>query len=102
MGFDFINDHLSIFQIESLEGSVSEDCISGIAISSKATNNGTATLVRIMNCKMSHMKAKAGLTLMPGVDSHTRRITVSGASLQDVPVTYTISGLLSHEFPVIG
>lgn len=87
-----------------MEGAVSEDVISGIAISSKASR-GAATLVRIMNCKMNqqrYAKAKTGLTLMPGVDSHTRRITVCGSTLQDVPATYTISGLLNHEFPVIG
>ncbi|XP_021960303.1 uncharacterized protein LOC110856156 isoform X2 [Folsomia candida] len=91
-------------KIESLEGAVSEDVISGIAISSKATRTGAATLVRIMNCKrMSQRQSKkSGLTLMPGVDFHSRRITVSGATLQDVPVTYTITGLLNHEFPVIG
>jgi hypothetical protein len=88
-----------------VKGGVSEDVISGIAIASKASRTGAATLVRIMNCKMkmSHDKFnKSGLTLMPGVDSHTRRITVCGSSLQDCPATYTISGLFNHEFPVIG
>ncbi|ODN05800.1 hypothetical protein Ocin01_00893 [Orchesella cincta] len=89
-------------KIESLSGFVSDECISGIAIASKNSRQGAATLIRIMNCsiKNKNLKANKGfMTLMPGVDSHTRRITVSG---EDIPVTYTISGLLNHEFPVIG
>lgn len=88
-------------QIEMTKcGSISDECITGIAIASKNTRQGAATLIRIMNCSMKHSKANKGfVTLMPGVDSHTRRITVSGG---DIPVTYTISGLLNHEFPVIG
>jgi hypothetical protein len=120
----YIMDHSSkrlpipIKQIESEEGAVSTGCISGIAISAKPSRSVTATVLRIMNCHIEKHKTYSGpqpkdptlkqtnknkkLTLMPGVKSQSRRITVTGVSIQDVPATYIITGLLKHEFPVIG
>lgn len=91
-------------QMESLEFYVSETCvISGIAIASKSSRTGTASLVRIMNCKIFYPHTqkilKSGLTLTPGVDNQMRRVTLTGG---DIPTMYTITGLLAHEFPVIG
>ncbi|CAG7734701.1 unnamed protein product [Allacma fusca] len=89
-------------KIESVDGAVSSSIISGNAISSKSTREATSKLIRIMNCSLDNKTHQKGLTLVPGVDSHTRRITVSGSTVSDVPVTYTITGLFRHEFPVIG
>lgn len=41
-------------------------------------------------------------TLYPGVDNKKKCITVSGASCNDVPITYSLVGLENYELPVIG
>jgi hypothetical protein len=99
-------------KIESKQCAVSTGCISGIAIATKTSRSSTATLIRIMNCnieghnqgQLQHKLSpkQKGLTLMPGVSSNTRRITVCGTSVSDVPASYSISGLRKNEIPVIG
>jgi len=43
------------------------------------------------------------MTLTPILEGRWgRRVVVCGTSVSDVPATYAISGLLQHEFPVIG
>lgn len=74
--------------------------VSGVAIVSRP-KHGSATVHRVINASIG-LPPRRGYTLVPGVDNKFRTISVSGAAINDVPTTYTITGLEPFEMPVIG
>ncbi|PSN44392.1 hypothetical protein C0J52_05754 [Blattella germanica] len=72
--------------------------IRGLAMAVKSKHEN-ATVTRVINVTVGHHQR--GFTLTPGVNDKWRHITVSGESIGDIPTRYTITGLETHEMPVI-
>ncbi|XP_041979381.1 uncharacterized protein LOC121733243 isoform X2 [Aricia agestis] len=63
---------------------------------------GNATICRVVNVAIGIKQLKKGYELKPGIKSSSRRITVSGCDIKDIPCQYTVVGLEKYELPVIG
>lgn len=74
--------------------------VTGVAIVKKG--RGNATVTRVVNVAIGIKQLKKGYELKPGVESSSRRVTVNGADLKDIPCQYCIVGLERYELPVIG
>ncbi|KAK9506370.1 hypothetical protein O3M35_008322 [Rhynocoris fuscipes] len=72
--------------------------MSGVAISVKCKGIIKTRLIGVTIG--SH--PRRGFTLKAGINNRLRSTKVRGESIQDVPTTYTITGLDAHELPVIG
>lgn len=74
--------------------------VSGVAILKKT--RGNATVSRVVNVAIGIKQLKKGYELKPGIKSSSRRITVNGCDIKDIPCQYSIVGLERYELPVIG
>ncbi|KAG7308601.1 hypothetical protein JYU34_005820 [Plutella xylostella] len=75
--------------------------VTGTAILRKGAR-GNATVVRVLNAAIGIKQLRKGYELKPGIESSSRRITVNGGDIGDIPCQYCIVGLERYEFPVIG
>ncbi|XP_072949289.1 uncharacterized protein [Epargyreus clarus] len=74
--------------------------VTGTAILRKG--RGNATVLRVVNVAIGIKQLKKGYELKPGIKSSSRRITVSGREINDIPCKYCVVGLERYELPVIG
>ncbi|XP_075978103.1 uncharacterized protein LOC142977871 isoform X2 [Anticarsia gemmatalis] len=74
--------------------------VTGLAIVKKG--RGNAKVSRVVNVAIGIKQLKKGYELKPGVESSSRRVTVNGADMKDIPCQYCIVGLERYELPVIG
>jgi hypothetical protein len=76
--------------------------IHGLAVAVKPKNGQqNASVTSVMNVTVGALHRR-GYTLAPGVNDVWRHTTVLGESIGDVPTRYTVTGLETHELPVIG
>jgi len=76
--------------------------IHGLAVAVKPKNGQqSASITCVMNVTVGTLHRR-GYMLTPGVNDMCRHTTVLGESIADVPTRYTITGLETHELPVIG
>jgi hypothetical protein len=76
--------------------------IQGLAVAVKPKHGQqNASVTRVMNVTVGTLHRR-GYTLTPGVNDMWRHTTVLGESIGDVPTRYTVTGLETHELPVIG
>ncbi|XP_038209950.1 uncharacterized protein LOC119830857 isoform X1 [Zerene cesonia] len=74
--------------------------VTGIAILKKS--RGNAAVTRVVNVAVGIKQLKKGYELKPGIKSSSRRITVNGSDIKDIPCQYSVVGLERYELPVIG
>lgn len=74
--------------------------VTGLAIVKKG--RGNAVVTKIVNAAIGIKQLRKGYELRPGIESSSRRITVSGAAIKDIPCQYCVVGLEKYELPVIG
>lgn len=74
--------------------------VTGVAILKKG--RGNATVSRVVNVAIGIKQLKKGYELKPGIESSSRRVTVNGSDMKDIPCQYCIVGLERYELPVIG
>ncbi|KAL1138191.1 hypothetical protein AAG570_009883, partial [Ranatra chinensis] len=72
--------------------------MAGVAVSTRNKNGCTTKIIGA--AFGSH--PRRGYTLTPGINRKLRSTVVRGDSISDVPTIYSISGLDTHELPVIG
>ncbi|XP_042218431.1 uncharacterized protein LOC121863739 [Homarus americanus] len=74
--------------------------VKGVAVAVKAKGSRTvATLKKIKECSLG---GERGYTLVPGTDASTMIAVVNGEKIGDIPIKYSVKGLLPHEMPVVG
>lgn len=74
--------------------------VTGIAILKKG--RGKASVERVVNVAIGIKQLRKGYELKPGTESSSRRITVNGNDIKDIPCQYCVVGLEKYELPVIG
>lgn len=74
--------------------------VTGVAILKKG--RGNAVVSRVVNVAIGIKQLRKGYELKPGIESSSRRITVNGGDIKDIPCQYCIVGLEKYELPVIG
>ncbi|KAI8436835.1 hypothetical protein MSG28_010290 [Choristoneura fumiferana] len=74
--------------------------VTGLAILKKG--RGNAVVIKVVNVAIGIKQLRKGYELRPGIESSSRRITVSGADIKDIPCQYCVVGLEKYELPVIG
>ncbi|XP_053609378.1 uncharacterized protein LOC128674664 isoform X2 [Plodia interpunctella] len=74
--------------------------VTGVAILKKG--RGKAVVERVLNVAIGIKQLKKGYELKPGIESSSRRITVNGSDIKDIPCQYCVVGLEKYEIPVIG
>ncbi|KAG6456596.1 uncharacterized protein LOC115447629 [Manduca sexta] len=74
--------------------------VTGVAILKKG--RGNAAVTRVINVAIGIKQLKKGYELKPGIQSSSRRITVNGGDIKDIPCQYCIVGLEKYELPAIG
>ncbi|KAJ0176590.1 hypothetical protein K1T71_007769 [Dendrolimus kikuchii] len=74
--------------------------VTGTALLKKG--RGNAKVLRVVNVAIGIKQLKKGYELKPGIESSSRRITVNGGDIADIPCQYCIVGLEKYELPVIG
>lgn len=74
--------------------------VSGVAILKKG--RGKAVVERVLNVAIGIKQLRKGYELKPGIESSSRRITVNGSDIKDIPCQYCVVGLEKYELPVIG
>lgn len=72
--------------------------LSGIAICVKRKGSPNAEVMKVINVTIKRHR----YTLMPGINTTRRRVTVRGQDIGDVPTKYTMTGLQPYEIPVVG
>lgn len=73
--------------------------VTGVAVLKKG--RGKAEITRLINVAIGIKQLRKGYELKPGIESSSRRITVNGSEVGDVPCQYCIVGLERYEFPAI-
>lgn len=63
---------------------------------------GKASVTRVINVAIGIKQLKKGYELKPGIESSSRRISVNGSDIKDIPCQYCVVGLEKYELPVIG
>lgn len=77
--------------------------VTGVAIVRKSRRQASASVVKVVNVSVGGVKSnKKGFELKPGIQSSSRRTTIIGEEVGDVPTKYTIVGLEPFELPIIG
>ncbi|GBP30971.1 hypothetical protein EVAR_81869_1 [Eumeta japonica] len=76
--------------------------VTGNAILVKSRGKSTASVQRVVNVAIGIKQLRKGYELKPGIEYTSRRITVSGTDIGDIPCSYCIVGLERYELPVIG
>ncbi|XP_063536452.1 uncharacterized protein LOC134746117 isoform X2 [Cydia strobilella] len=74
--------------------------VSGLAILKKG--RGNAAVSRVVNVAIGIKQLRKGYELKPGIESSSRRVTVNGGDINDIPCQYCVVGLEKYELPVIG
>lgn len=74
--------------------------VTGVALLKK--ERGNAKVLRVINVAIGIKQLKKGYELKPGIQSSSRRITVNGSDVKDIPCQYSVVGLERYELPVIG
>ncbi|XP_063364292.1 uncharacterized protein LOC134652968 isoform X1 [Cydia amplana] len=74
--------------------------VSGLAILKKG--RGNAAVTRVVNVAIGIKQLRKGYELKPGIESSSRRVTVNGGDINDIPCQYCVVGLEKYELPVIG
>lgn len=74
--------------------------VTGVALLKK--ERGDAKVLRVINVAIGIKQLKKGYELKPGIQSSSRRITVNGSDVKDIPCQYCVVGLERYELPVIG
>ncbi|XP_059052149.1 uncharacterized protein LOC131846772 [Achroia grisella] len=74
--------------------------VTGIAILKKG--RGNAVIERVVNVAIGIKQLRKGYELRSGIESSSRRITVNGGDIKDIPCQYCVVGLEKYELPVIG
>ncbi|XP_063624109.1 uncharacterized protein LOC134796091 isoform X1 [Cydia splendana] len=74
--------------------------VSGLAILKKG--RGNAAVTRVVNVAIGIKQLRKGYELKPGIESSSRRVTVNGGDINDIPCQYSVVGLEKYELPVIG
>ncbi|XP_026734448.1 uncharacterized protein LOC113498583 isoform X1 [Trichoplusia ni] len=82
------------------DGAIKLVPVTGVAILKKG--RGNATVSRVINVAIGIKQLKKGYELKPGIESSSRRVTVNGSDMKDIPCQYSIVGLERYELPVIG
>lgn len=74
--------------------------VTGTAILMKG--RGNAVIKRVINVAIGIKQLKKGYELKPGIESSSRRISVNGGDIKDIPCQYCVVGLERYELPVVG
>ncbi|KAL0838791.1 hypothetical protein ABMA28_016834 [Loxostege sticticalis] len=74
--------------------------VTGVALLKKG--RGKASVTRVINVAIGIKQLKKGYELKPGIESSSRRISVNGSDIKDIPCQYCVVGLEKYELPVIG
>lgn len=82
------------------DGAIKLMPVTGVAILKKG--RGDAAVVRVVNVAIGIKQLRKGYELKPGIQSSSRRVTVNGADIKDIPCQYCVVGLEKYELPVIG
>lgn len=82
------------------DGAIKLVPVSGVAVLKKG--RGNAVLSKVINVAIGIKQLKKGYELKPGVESSSRRITVNGNDVKDIPCVYSVVGIERYELPVIG
>ena len=92
----------TVYYIQLFHFAVTLLQIHGLAVAVK-TKNGqqSASITCVMNVTVGTLHRR-GYMLSPGINDMCRHTTVLGESIADIPTRYTITGLETHELPVIG
>lgn len=72
--------------------------LSGTVICVKSKGKRTAEITKVISVIIKRHR----YTLIPGIQTHRRRVTVRGDEIGDVPCKYTMTGLQPYELPVVG
>lgn len=82
------------------DGAIKLVPVTGVAILRKG--RGNATVSRVLNVAIGIKQLRKGYELKPGIESSSRRVTVNGGDIKDIPCQYCIVGLDKYELPAIG
>ncbi|VVC91205.1 unnamed protein product [Leptidea sinapis] len=74
--------------------------VTGVALLKKG--RGNAEITKVVNVAIGIKQLKKGYVLKPGVKTSSRKITVNGGAINDIPCQYSLVGLERYELPVIG
>lgn len=92
----------TLYYIQLFDFAVTMLQIHGLAVAVKPKNGQqSASVICVMNVKVGSLHRR-GYMLTPGINDMCRHTTVRGESIADIPTRYTITGLETHELPVIG
>lgn len=72
--------------------------LSGIVVCLKKKGAQTAEVTKVINVNIKRHR----YTMLPGINTTMRRVTVKGAEIGDIPTKYTMTGLQPYEIPVVG
>lgn len=72
--------------------------LAGIAVCVKKRGSPTAEITKVINVNIKRHR----YTLLPGIQTTLRRVTVRGEDAGDIPTKYTMTGLQPYEIPVVG
>lgn len=72
--------------------------VTGVVVWVKRRGQQVAEITKVINVNIKHHR----YYLTPGFEKGSRRITVRGADIGDVPTKYTMTGLQPYELPVVG
>ena len=92
----------TLYYIQLFHFAVTTLQIHGLAVAVKPKGGQqSASITCVMNVRVGTLHRR-GYMLTPGINDMCRHTTVLGESIADVPTRYTITGLETHELPVIG
>lgn len=72
--------------------------LAGIAVCVKKKGSPSAEVTKVINVNIKRHR----YTLLPGINTTQRRVTVNGEAIGDIPTKYTMTGLQPYEIPVVG
>lgn len=72
--------------------------LTGIVVCVKKKGSPTAEVTKVINVSIKRHR----YTLLPGIETTLRRVTVNGNEIGDIPTKYTMTGLQPYEIPVVG
>lgn len=72
--------------------------LAGIAVCVKKKGSPTAEITKVIHVIIKRHR----YSLLPGIETTLRRVTVNGSDNGDIPTKYTMTGLQPYEIPVVG
>lgn len=72
--------------------------LTGIAVCVKKKGSPSAQVTKVINVNIKRHR----YSLLPGIHTTLRRVTVKGQEIGDIPTKYTMTGLQPYEIPVVG